>query len=105
LVLKSIVILKSTNIHDLNSVFSQNIVCLIDFLIYDNFENIIAIEAKSGPSPSKKDLKGFAPFEEEFKLQKKIVVCLANQPQINAEGVEILPIHIFLEKLWEGKIV
>lgn len=77
----------------------------IDFLIYDNLKNIIAIEAKSGVHPAKKDLKGFAPFEEEFKLKKKIVVCRANQPQITVENIEILPIHIFLEKLWKHQIL
>ena len=76
----------------------------IDFLVYENLENIVAIEAKSGMNPTKKDFKGFAPFEAEFKLQKKIVVCLANQPQITSEGIEILPVHIFLEKLWAGRI-
>ncbi len=77
----------------------------IDFLLYENLENIIAIEAKSGINPTKKDFKGFAPFEEEFKLQKKIVVCQANQPQITSDGIEILPIHVFLEKLWAGQII
>ena len=42
----------------------------IDFLIYDNLSNIVAIEVKSGTNPSAKDFKGFKAFEEEFKLKK-----------------------------------
>lgn len=76
----------------------------IDFLVYDNLKNIVAIEVKSTTNPTKKDFKGFNAFEEDFKLQKKIVICQVKKPQITKDGVQILPIAIFLEKLWAKEI-
>lgn len=76
----------------------------IDFLVYENLQNIVAIEVKSSAHPSKKDMKGFKAFEEEFKLQKKIIVCQTSLPQITSDGVEILPLNIFLEKIWAHQI-
>jgi predicted AAA+ superfamily ATPase len=77
----------------------------VDFLVYENTKEITAIEVKSTRTPSKKDFKGLLAFEEDFKLKKKIVVCLAESPQITAEGIEILPLFIFLQKLWAGDLI
>ncbi len=77
----------------------------IDFLVYDKLDNIIAIEVKAGSHPTKKDFKGFTAFEEDFPLQKKIVVCLASIPQLTEDGIEILPIVHFLKKLWAGELI
>lgn len=77
----------------------------IDFLIFDNLSNIVAVEVKSGTNPSAKDFKGFKAFEEEFKLKKKIVVSQVQRPMTTSAGIDILPVHIFLEQLWTGEIV
>lgn len=77
----------------------------VDFLVYDSLKKIVAIEVKSGSNPSKKDFKGFFALEEEFKLARKIVVCSAETPRKTADGVEILPIEVFLRNLWAGKII
>jgi predicted AAA+ superfamily ATPase len=77
----------------------------VDFLVYNNLEDIIAIEAKATVHPSKKDFKGILALEEEFRLKKKIIVCLASIPQITDSGIEILPIEVFLKKLWAGELI
>lgn len=77
----------------------------IDFLIYNDLNEIVAIEVKANENPGKKDLKGFKAFEEDFKLKRKIIVCSTNIPLKKPDGTEILPINTFLDLLWSGKIV
>ncbi len=76
----------------------------VDFLVYSNLNDIVAIEVKAGSNPSAKDFKGLKALEEEFKLAKKIVVCTAVMPRKTEEGIDILPLELFLEKLWAGEI-
>lgn len=77
----------------------------VDFVVYDNLENIIAIEVKSTAHPGKKEFKGLLALEEDFPLKKKIVVCLTERPQLTESGIEILPISIFLKKLWNNELI
>ena len=77
----------------------------IDFLIYDKLDNIIAIEVKASAHPSKKDYKGFAAFEEDFQLRRKIIVASVATPQLTENNIEILPVTTFLEKLWDGELI
>lgn len=44
-------------------------------------------------------------LEEEFKITKKIVLCLTDTPRVTPDGIEILPVEHFLKKLWIGKII
>lgn len=76
----------------------------VDFLVYDRVDEIVAIEVKSSAHPSKKDFKGLLALEEEYKLQKKIIVCQGEQPLLTEEGIEILPLSVFLKKLWQGDL-
>lgn len=77
----------------------------VDFLIYDRVDEIVAIEVKSSAQPSKKDFKGLLALEEEHPLKKKIIVCQAEKPLLTPEGIEILPVFIFLKRLWQGTIL
>lgn len=77
----------------------------VDFLVYSDLEDVVAIEVKSGANPSAKDFKGLKALEEEVPLKRKIVVCQAETPRKTKEGIEILPLVEFLEKLWAGKII
>jgi predicted AAA+ superfamily ATPase len=76
----------------------------VDFLVRDNSDNWIAIEAKGTQNPSPKDYKGLLALEEELPLRKKIVVCLADKPRLIDDKIEILPLRMFLERLWSGEI-
>lgn len=77
----------------------------VDFLIYSHLEDLVAIEVKAGSNPGRKDFKGLKALEEEFRLQRKIVVCNTDRPRKTKEGIEILPIGEFLHQLWEDKIL
>lgn len=76
----------------------------VDFLIYDHLKKVVAIEVKASPNPGKKDFKGLLALEEEVELERKIVVCNTDTARKTKEGVEIMPILDFLERLWTGKL-
>lgn len=76
----------------------------VDFLIYSDLKDIVAIEVKAGKNPTAKDFKGLMALEEEFRLRRKIVVCDADTPRKTSEGIEILPIEEFLKLLWKGEL-
>jgi predicted AAA+ superfamily ATPase len=77
----------------------------VDFLVYDQHDNIVAIEVKSKVHPTVKDYRGILALDEEHKLKRKIVVCNTDIPRKTPDGTEILPLARFLEDLWRGKIV
>ncbi len=72
----------------------------VDFIIGDS----IAIEVKSSPHVSDTDLKGIRALAEEIKLQKKIVISQENQTRRTDDGIEILGVNEFLNKLWIKEI-
>jgi predicted AAA+ superfamily ATPase len=76
----------------------------VDFLIRDKSDKWIAIEAKGSENPSFKEGKGMLALEEELPLRKKMIVCLADKPRLLESGIEILPLRLFLEMLWNGQI-
>lgn len=72
----------------------------VDFMIDES----IAIEVKSTTNASQEDLKGLRALNEERKLRKQILVC--QEPIPKKQGsIEVLPIQLFLEKLWAKEIV
>ncbi len=77
----------------------------VDFLLRDKSGDWVAIETKGTSTPSSKDFKGMFALEEDLPLKKKIVVCLADKPRLVDGGVEVLPLRLFLEMLWDAKIV
>ncbi len=76
----------------------------VDFIIYENLKKITAIEVKSNTNPSAKDFKGLLALNEDFQLERKIIVCNCNEPRKTKDGIEVLPISVFLTELWAGKI-
>jgi hypothetical protein len=50
-------------------------------------------------------LKGIRAFKEEFTAKHFIVVSTEAQPRRTEDGIDILPWHIFLERLWNGQII
>ncbi|MEI7441689.1 MAG: DUF4143 domain-containing protein [bacterium] len=76
----------------------------VDFIIQLKSKKLIGIEVKATSHVDKDDLKGFKAFEEDFSLDKKIVVCNERTPR-NIEG-EYLAVSLkeFCRKLWAGEI-
>ena len=75
----------------------------VDFIIQLKSKKLIGIEVKATSHVDKDDLKGFKAFEEDFSLDKKIVVCNERTPR-NIEG-EYLAVSLkeFCRKLWAGE--
>ncbi|MBI4405986.1 MAG: DUF4143 domain-containing protein [Deltaproteobacteria bacterium] len=71
----------------------------VDLLIDDE----IAIEVKSTARVSIQDTKGLKALSEDIRLKRQIVVSSETKTR-NIDGVEILPYHAFLKKLWNGEI-
>ena len=66
-------------------------------------KKLIGIEVKASSHVDKDDLKGFKAFEEDFSLDKKIIVCNERSSR-NIEG-EYLAVSLkdFCRKLWAGE--
>jgi predicted AAA+ superfamily ATPase len=72
----------------------------VDFVLNQK----IGIEVKNSSRISKKDTKALLVLDQEIDLKRKIVVCQESARRINDDGVEIMPVEVFLEELWSGKI-
>jgi hypothetical protein len=49
-------------------------------------------------------LKGIRAFKEEYVARRYIVVSMDPHPRKTADGIDILPWNIFLDRLCEGRI-
>lgn len=72
----------------------------VDFLIGDT----CAIEVKGTEHVSQPDFKGLRALAEETNLKRKIVVCLEAKPRTTDDMIEIWPVDLFLNALWDGKM-
>jgi predicted AAA+ superfamily ATPase len=73
----------------------------VDFIL-NNGE--IAIEVKSAGKISRSDIKPLKEFRDEFKPRKAILICNESAER-NHEGINIIPLKMFLKKLWSGEII
>jgi len=74
----------------------------VDFVLGDHQ---VAIEVKSTDNVQAKHTKGLKAFQEEYKVEKKIVVSLDTLPRLLENGIQALPWNLFLDKLWSGGII
>jgi predicted AAA+ superfamily ATPase len=70
----------------------------VDFIL----DSKTAIEVKATKTVSAQDLKGLKMLKEEGRLKKYVLVCMEKETR-TVDGIEILPVDIFLKKLWSGK--
>lgn len=73
----------------------------VDFIIKDK----VAVEVKATKRVSSKDLKGLKALMEEGMMEKYILVCREEYPQLLDNGILVLPYKEFLKDLWQGKII
>ncbi len=74
----------------------------MDFVIGDE----VAVETKTMKRVNeKKDLRGLRALKEEGIFKKYIVVSRDNISRTTDDGIILLPWNIFLDWLWEGKIL
>jgi uncharacterized protein len=70
----------------------------VDFIVGDH----TAIEVKTTANASTNDLKGLKAMAEEGRMKRLVLVCQEPQPR-HMNGVDILPIADFLQRLWAGE--
>ena len=64
----------------------------------------IALEIKGASRVDNKNLTGLEAFIQEYSPKRAIVVCSEKQKRAHGK-IEIMPWAVFLNELWEGKIV
>ncbi len=72
----------------------------VDFIVGDE----IAIEVKATELPQHRHLKGLIAIADEGTFKHRILVCQAPEPRLS-EGIEILPVKVFLEALWADTLI
>jgi predicted AAA+ superfamily ATPase len=65
----------------------------------------IAIEVKGTNMVTNKHLRGIRAFKEEYQAHRYIVVSMDTNPRKTEDGIEILPWHVFLDRLWANEII
>ena len=73
----------------------------VDFIIKEK----TAVDVKAAKRVSPRDLKGLKALMEEGLMEKYILVCREEYPQLLDNGILILPYRDFLSSLWSGKIL
>lgn len=73
----------------------------VDFIIM----NQAAIEVKGTDLVTDKHLKGIRALKEEGLIQQYYIVSLDTHERKTNDDIHILPIDIFLKKLWQGLII
>ncbi len=75
----------------------------VDFILGDMQ---IAIEAKSSENINRDHLKGLRSLSEDHPdIERRIVVCREPRARTTKDGIEILPVNIFVRRLWGGELV
>ena len=72
----------------------------VDFILASK----TAIEVKATKTAGPQDLKNLRMLKEENNLKKFILVCLESTER-NVDGVQVLPLAVFLKKLWANELV
>ena len=63
-----------------------------------------AIELKSSVDIKPQHLRGLKAFATEYPNARLIVVSNESMAR-KVDGIDILPVHLFLSKLWKGEII
>lgn len=71
----------------------------VDFIVGDAE---IAIEAKSTETPTSDHLKGLRAWKEEHGSSRCVLVTRIARSRVSEDGIEILPVSVFLRRLWAG---
>jgi len=71
----------------------------VDFVVPGRF----AIEVKAGGQVGRNDLKGLMALREDDPDLTPIVACNEDRPRV-IDGIEILPVREFLERLWNNAL-
>jgi predicted AAA+ superfamily ATPase len=73
----------------------------VDFVVGDT----VGIEVKGSRRATRSDFKGLLALSEERRLEKRLVVCLEPRERTTDEGVTVLPVEAFFQRLWAGQLI
>ncbi len=77
----------------------------VDFLLNDRE---VAIEVKASSRVAASGLRPLTALADDGPVRHRLVVCLEREPRQISDHhgrITLLPVHVFLEKLWAGRIV
>ncbi len=77
----------------------------VDFVVERAGRALMALEVKSTRQVENRDLKGLRALREEFPGLPCLVVAQESLPRRTEDGIDILPIQTFLDRLWRGEIL
>ncbi len=81
----------------------------VDFILGNAKVANVAIEVKISSSIATSDIPGLIAFQRDYQPRASYVVCTAPRARKltldEGHAIEILPWRIFLDMLWEGKII
>lgn len=64
----------------------------------------LAVEVKGGTRVHDGDLRGLRALAEEHRVGHRVIVCLESEPRVLADGIEVLPWRVFVQRLWSGDL-
>lgn len=73
----------------------------VDFLI----GNEVAIEVKAAERVQQRDCNGLRALAEDIELSRKIIVCHEKHEWRTDDGIDVMPLEVFLRRLWQGEIL
>ena len=73
----------------------------VDFVI----ENKVAIEVKTARNITNKEIKGLRAFMDENAVKDYIIVCRELFERTTEDRIRIMPWRVFLDRLWDEKII
>lgn len=75
----------------------------VDFVVG---EMRLAVEAKASERIASRHLKGLRSLvKDHAEVARRLVVCLEPRARRTADGIDVLPAHVFVKQLWEGLLV
>ena len=75
----------------------------VDFVIND-MECVI--EAKASSRATSDHLRGLRDvIRDHRKVKTRILVCMEERPRRTEDGIDILPAHVFAQRLWGGDVI
>ena len=76
----------------------------VDFVIERSGRPLHAIEVKATRQVERRDLRGLRALREDFPELPCVVVSQEPLPRRTEDGIDVLPVHVFLERLWAGRL-
>ena len=65
----------------------------------------VAVEVKGSARVHDGDGLGLRALREEHRVKHAIVVCREREPRKTADGIQVWPWQMFLDRLWSGNLI